>query len=34
MGALDLPPAIVPVGLSSLLGVVVAALLIRWDRHR
>ena len=34
MGALDLPPAIVPVGLSGLLGVVVAALLIRWDRRR
>jgi hypothetical protein len=34
MGAFDLPPAFIPVGLSGLVGLIAAALVTRWDRHR
>ena len=34
MGAFDLPPAFIPLGLSGLAGVVVMALLAKWDRRR
>ena len=34
MGAFDLPPAFVPLGLSGVVGLVVAALFTRLGRHR
>jgi len=34
MDAFDLPPAYVPLGLSAILGLLVAALLARWDARR